>query len=86
MSARDRKKLSATEASGGGFSSFLEIDHFCPEQAALRHAELHAHTTWSDGALGIPAVVDLYGQQGFDVLCITDHSCNGGWLRVPIAA
>jgi predicted metal-dependent phosphoesterase TrpH len=49
-------------------------------------AELHAHTTWSDGALGIPALVDLYGQQGFDVLCITDHSCNGGWLRVPIAA
>ena len=42
-------------------------------------AELHAHTTWSDGALGIPTLVDLYGQQGFDALCITDHSCNGDW-------
>ena len=36
-------------------------------------AELHAHTTWSDGELPLPAVVDLYGAHGFDVLCITDH-------------
>jgi hypothetical protein len=34
---------------------------------------LHAHTTWSDGTLGVAALVDLYGQSGFDVLCITDH-------------
>lgn len=40
-------------------------------------AELHAHTTWSDGVLGVRALVDLYGLQGFDVLCITDHTCNG---------
>ena len=36
-------------------------------------AELHAHTTWSDGELPLPALVDLYGAHGFDVLCITDH-------------
>ena len=35
--------------------------------------ELHAHTRWSDGALTIPDLVDLYGRNGFDVLCITDH-------------
>ena len=35
--------------------------------------ELHAHTTWSDGELSLPALVDLYGQSGFDVLCVTDH-------------
>ena len=35
--------------------------------------ELHAHTTWSDGALTIPELVDLYGRVGFDVLAITDH-------------
>ena len=35
--------------------------------------ELHAHTTWSDGALSLRAVVDLYGSAGFDVLAITDH-------------
>lgn len=36
-------------------------------------AELHAHTDWSDGSLSLPALVDLYGSHGFDVLCITDH-------------
>jgi predicted metal-dependent phosphoesterase TrpH len=36
--------------------------------------ELHAHTTWSDGHLTLPQLVDLYGESGFDVLCITDHS------------
>jgi hypothetical protein len=36
-------------------------------------AELHAHTTWSDGTLGIPELVDLAGVRGFDLLCITDH-------------
>jgi predicted metal-dependent phosphoesterase TrpH len=35
--------------------------------------ELHAHSTWSDGALALDQVVDLYGRRGFDVLCITDH-------------
>jgi predicted metal-dependent phosphoesterase TrpH len=35
--------------------------------------ELHAHTTWSDGELSLPQLVDLYGRSGFDVLCVTDH-------------
>ena len=35
--------------------------------------ELHAHTRWSDGALALPDLVDLYGQSGFDVLAVTDH-------------
>jgi len=36
--------------------------------------ELHAHTTWSDGALGLAELVDLYGRSGFDVLAVTDHT------------
>ena len=36
--------------------------------------ELHAHTTWSDGYLTLQQLVDLYGESGFDVLCVTDHS------------
>src|SRR2546430_17255922 len=36
--------------------------------------ELHAHTTWSDGTLTLPELVDLYGSSGFDVLCVTDHA------------
>ena len=39
-------------------------------------AELHAHTSWSDGVLPVPALVDVYGAHGFDVLCITDHVCR----------
>lgn len=35
--------------------------------------ELHAHSTWSDGDLTITELVDLYGEAGFDVLCVTDH-------------
>ena len=36
-------------------------------------AELHAHTTWSDGRLSLRELVDLHGMRGFDVLCVTDH-------------
>jgi hypothetical protein len=35
--------------------------------------ELHAHSTWSDGELSVGELVDLYGTNGFDVLCVTDH-------------
>ena len=35
--------------------------------------ELHAHTTWSDGAFALPELVDMYGRAGFDVLAVTDH-------------
>jgi len=36
-------------------------------------AELHSHTTWSDGDLALPQLVDLVGRRGFDVLAVTDH-------------
>ena len=35
--------------------------------------ELHSHTTWSDGFLTTRELVDVYGELGFDVLCVTDH-------------
>ena len=40
--------------------------------------ELHAHSTWSDGALTVTELVDLYGFHGFDVLCLTDHVLRSG--------
>ena len=48
--------------------------------------ELHAHTTWSDGELTVRGLIDLYGQAGFDVLCITDHVIRdddpyGDWVQ-----
>ena len=50
--------------------------------------ELHAHTTWSDGSLSVPELVDLYGSRGFDVLCITDHVSREGdtSLRASVRA
>ncbi len=46
-------------------------------------AELHAHTTWSDGAFSVGQLVDIYGARGFDVLCVTDHACrpDDPWLE-----
>lgn len=36
--------------------------------------DFHIHTRWSDGALSIREVCDLYGQTGhIDVIAITDH-------------
>ncbi len=36
--------------------------------------DFHMHTTWSDGALSLRELVDLYGRTGdFDVIAITDH-------------
>jgi predicted metal-dependent phosphoesterase TrpH len=48
--------------------------------------ELHAHTTWSDGALSVPELVDLYGRSGFDVLCVTDHvnRTDDPWLPAGV--
>ena len=43
--------------------------------------ELHAHTTWSDGALSVRELVDLYGRSGFDVLAVTDHVVRPGELH-----
>ena len=35
--------------------------------------DFHIHTTFSDGTLSLPEVIDLYGENGFDAICITDH-------------
>jgi len=43
--------------------------------------ELHAHTTWSDGALSVRELCDLYGRHGFDVLAITDHTVLHGHVQ-----
>jgi predicted metal-dependent phosphoesterase TrpH len=39
-------------------------------------ADLHIHSTFSDGRLTIPEIVDLYGRQGFAAIAITDHLCE----------
>jgi hypothetical protein len=38
--------------------------------------DFHVHTSYSDGALALPEVVDLFGRSGHDVIAITDHIVN----------
>ncbi|HEY6928098.1 MAG TPA: PHP domain-containing protein [Thermoanaerobaculia bacterium] len=38
--------------------------------------DFHVHTTYSDGALSLSEVVDLFGRSGHDVIAITDHIVN----------
>lgn len=48
--------------------------------------ELHAHSTWSDGALEVPELVDVYGRAGFDVLAVTDHTARDRSAQVGEAS
>lgn len=38
------------------------------------HADLHMHTTWSDGKLSIPEMAEAARRRGRKFICITDHS------------
>lgn len=38
--------------------------------------DFHIHSTFSDGRLTIPQLVDYYGQRGFGAIAITDHLCE----------
>lgn len=38
--------------------------------------DLHMHSTFSDGKLSIPELVDLFGARGFGAIAITDHLCD----------
>ena len=42
------------------------------------HAELHSHSTWSDGRLSIKEMAEAARQRGYRVLAITDHSASLG--------
>src|SRR6266850_1143226 len=46
------------------------------EGGVMLLADLHIHTTWSDGKLSMGEVVDLFGRSGHDVIAITDHVVN----------
>jgi predicted metal-dependent phosphoesterase TrpH len=42
--------------------------------------DFHLHSTFSDGQLTIPELVDLFGQRGFGAIAITDHLCENRTL------
>ena len=39
-------------------------------------ADLHIHSSFSDGRMTIPELVDFYGTRGFGAIAITDHICE----------
>lgn len=39
-------------------------------------SDLHVHSTFSDGVLTIPELVDFYGSKKFGAIAITDHLCE----------
>lgn len=39
-------------------------------------ADMHIHSTYSDGKLSIPEIVDFYGSRNFKIIAITDHLCE----------
>ena len=43
-------------------------------------ADLHVHSTFSDGKFSIPELVDFYGVLGFGALGVTDHLCEENTL------
>ena len=52
--------------------------YLLPEAGQFYKANLHAHSTISDGRLTPEQLKDAYKQHGYSVLCITDHD-----LMVP---
>jgi len=45
-------------------------------------AELHAHSTASDGYSDFSAMIEAYYEKGYDVLAMTDHGVvDRGWIR-----
>lgn len=48
-------------------------------------ADFHIHSTWSDGRLAIPEIVDAFGRTGHDAIAITDHVVNEDSLLGKIA-
>lgn len=38
--------------------------------------DFHVHSTFSDGKLTIPELIDFYGHQGLGAIAITDHICE----------
>jgi hypothetical protein len=48
-------------------------------------ADLHVHSTFSDGSMTIPELVDFYGRRGFGCIAVTDHICETGTFLGSVA-
>ncbi len=66
-----KRKIKLFEAPVSIARPATAISHNGSAQMLL--CDFHIHTTYSDGKLSVPEVVDFYGRLGFDCICITDH-------------
>ena len=48
----------------------------CGDIRGMFLADLHVHSTFSDGRMTIPELVDFYGARGFGCIAVTDHLCE----------
>jgi DNA polymerase (family 10) len=64
----DRGEVQAAKA--GNLPELIELGDI--------HAELHCHSTWSDGKVSIQQMAEAARDHGYQVLAITDHSPSLG--------
>jgi DNA polymerase (family 10) len=64
----DRGEVKAAQT--GKLPELIELDHL--------EAELHCHSTWSDGRSSIKEMAEAARARGFKVLAVTDHSVSLG--------
>ncbi|MAE72566.1 MAG: hypothetical protein CL675_00625 [Bdellovibrionaceae bacterium] len=43
-------------------------------------ADLHVHSTYSDGQMSLPEIIDFYGSREFGCIAVTDHICEANTL------
>jgi hypothetical protein len=57
-------------------STLTQIDTDFADNKVMMLADLHIHSTFSDGKMTIPQLVDFYGKRGFGAIAVTDHLCE----------
>jgi len=80
---------SAGRESEGTDPSRLDVDFSDPSEDTISHAgkaELHAHTTFSDGVLTPQQLVEEAVRVGLTALAVTDHDIVGGVAPARAAA
>ena len=58
-------------------SKVFVVGSFHEPAAPTFKANLHCHSTHSDGKLSPQEVAELYAREGYQILCIADHTGNG---------
>jgi len=51
----------------------------------MRYADLHLHSTFSDGLLTPVALAQACAEQNLDICCLTDHDTIGGYTEFAVA-